>query len=60
MDEANDSDENEHPWVVSVSLSIERIVTNFVTIWQIVNVGFFLPSVTSCIGREGVLMVPQW
>ena len=56
VDESHDGNENDEVWILSTSLSIERIITNFVTVREIVNVMFFLPGVTVGVACELVLM----
>ena len=56
VDEGHDGNENDEVWILSTSLSIERIITNFVTVREIVNVMFFLPGVTVGVACELVLM----
>ena len=47
--EGDGCDEKKHPGVVALSGRLERIITDFVTVRQVVNVMLFLPGVTSSI-----------
>jgi hypothetical protein len=44
--ETNQSHENDQVGVVSLTLGLERIVTNLVAVRQVVNVVLFVPLVT--------------
>ena len=57
--EGDASDEQDHPWVVTVAASIEGIVTELVTVGKIMHVVLLLPSVSASIGREVVSMATQ-
>ncbi len=49
VNECNASNEQNQPWVVSLTRGLERIVTDFVTVGQVVNVMLFLPGVAASI-----------
>ena len=59
VDKADDGDKDQHPRVVTTALGIERIITELITVGQVMNVVLFFPGVASSVGREGVLMVPH-
>ena len=46
VDTTNDADKDEQPWVVTLALSLEWIITELVTIWQIVHISLFLKVVS--------------
>ncbi len=54
VNEGDAGDEEDHPRVVTVALGVERIVTQLVTVGQVVHVVLFFPSVATCVGREGM------
>ena len=54
--EGHSADEEEHPRVVSLARRLKRIVTELVTVWQVVNVVLFLPSVPASVAREVVIV----
>ena len=56
VDTTNNSDKNKEPWIVTLPLSLERIVTKFISVWQVMDVGFFFKIVTVCIRRKDLLM----
>ena len=33
MDSSNDSNKNEEPWVIALSLSLKGIITKFIAVW---------------------------
>ena len=49
VDESNASNEQNQPWVVSLTGGLERIVTDFVTVRQVMNVVLFLPGVAASV-----------
>ena len=53
------SDEKEEPRVISLALRLKGIVTELVTVGQVMHVVLFLPSVSASIGREVVSMATQ-
>ena len=56
VSESNDSKEKIQVWHISMSLSVKRIITDFVTIWFIVSVGFIYNQVGVRVWREDVLV----
>lgn len=58
VDERDYRDENQQPRVLSLTSWLERIVTDFITVWQIMDVVLFLPSVSTTVRRERVSVVP--
>ena len=58
VDERDNSDEKQQPRVLSLTSWLKRIVTDFITVWQIMDVVLFLPSVSTTVRRERVSMVP--
>lgn len=54
--ERDDPDEDQQPGVVSLTRGLKRIVTDLVTVREIVDVVFFLPGVGACVRGERVLM----
>ena len=56
VNEGDTSDKEQHPGVVSLARRLKRIVTKLVTVWQVVNVMFFFPSVPACVAREIVIV----
>lgn len=57
--EGNNSDEQEQVRVVSVATGIEGIVTDLITVGQVVDVVFLFPGVAASVRRERVLVVVQ-
>ena len=49
VNECNASNEQNQPGVVSLTGGLERIVTNFVTVRQVMNVVLFLPGVAASV-----------
>ncbi len=49
VNECNAGNEKNQPGVVSLTRGLERIVTDFVTVRQVVNVVLLLPSVTTSV-----------
>ena len=49
VNESNACNEENQQGVVARSACIERIVTQLVTVWQIVDVMLFLPGVATCV-----------
>jgi len=58
VDERDNRDEKQQPRVLSLTSWLKRIVTDFITVWQIMDVVLFLPSVSTTVRRERVSMVP--
>lgn len=56
MTETDNSYEDQQVWVVSLTLWFKRIVTDLITIWQIVNVVFFMPLVTVRVTSENMVV----
>ena len=56
VDKSDGCDKKKQPRVVTLSSGLERIVTDFVTVRQVVNVMLFLPGMTSAISREHMVM----
>ena len=56
----DDGDEDEEPGVIAISGGVKRIVTNLITVWQVVDVVLFLPGVSTSVRRERVLVIVQW
>lgn len=56
MTETNDTTENEQDWVVSLTMWLKRIVTQFVTVGQIVSASLLFKAVTVGVTRENDLM----
>ena len=56
VNKGDSSDEENEPGVVSLAWGLKRIVTDLVTVGQIVDPVLFLPGVAACVGWEGVLM----
>lgn len=54
--ESYSSHSNEHPGIVSLASRVKRIVTEFVTIRQVVHVVFFLEGMSVGVTSEDVLM----
>ena len=52
MDEGDPSNEKDEPGVVSLSRGLERIVTDLVTVGQVVDVVLLLPGVAAGVRRE--------
>ena len=50
------SDKQEHPGVVSLARGLERIVTDLITVGQVVDVVLFFPGVSPSIAREVVIV----
>ena len=55
----NASDEKEEPGVISLALRLKGIVTELVTVGQVVHVGFLFESVAARVAREGVVVTEQ-
>ena len=53
------SNEKDQPWVISLAWGLERIVSDLVTIGQVMDVVLFLPGVTASIWGECVLMAKR-
>lgn len=53
------SDEKEEPGVISLALRLKGIVTELVTVWQVVHVGFLFESVAAWVAGEGVVVTDQ-
>ena len=53
------SDEKEEPRVVSLALRLKGIVTELVTVGQVVHVGFLFESVTAWVAGEGVVVTKK-
>ena len=56
VDECDASDEQECPGVVALSRWLERIITDFITVWQVMDVVLFFPSVSTSVAREVVIV----
>ena len=52
VDESDPSNEKDEPGVVSLSGGLERIVTDLVTVGQVVDVVLLLPGVAAGVRRE--------
>ena len=52
----NTTHEKEQVRVVTLALGLKWIIAQFITIWQIVNVVFFLPGVTMRVRCENMLV----
>ena len=56
VSESNTTNEKEQVRVITLALGLKWIIAQFITIWQIVNVVFFLPGVTMRVRCENVLV----
>ena len=56
VDECDASDEQECPGVVSLARRFKRIITDFITIWQVMDVVLLFPSVSTSVAREVVIV----
>ena len=56
VSEYNNACKEEHPWVVSLALLFEGIISQLVTIRLIVNLRVLLKGHGVCIAGEGMLM----
>lgn len=54
--ESDTSDEENHPRVVALARGLERIVTELVTVWQVMDVVLFFPSVAASVAGEVVVV----
>ena len=53
------SDEKEEPRVVSLALRLKGIVTELVTVGQVVHVGLLFEGVTARVAGEGVVVTKK-
>ena len=56
MHKGHAGDEEYHPGVVALTRRLKRIVTDLITVRQVVNVMFFLPSVPTSVAREVMIV----
>ena len=59
VSKCNDSKEKIQVWHITMSLSVKRIITDFITIWFIVGVGFVHDQVSVRVWRENVLVAVE-
>ena len=59
MSECNDSKEKIQVWHITVTLSVKRIITDFITIWFIVGVWFIHNQLSVGVWRENVLVAVE-
>ena len=55
MAEANNSDKNDHIRIISMSLSIKRIITKFITIRLVMNIVLFFEVVCMRVRRKDLM-----
>ena len=56
MHKCDPSDENDQPRVVSLARGLERVITNLVTVGQIVDAVLFLPGVPTSVAGKIVIV----
>ena len=59
VSECNDSKEKIQVWHITMSLSVKRIITDFITIWLIVGICFINNQFSVRIWRENVLVAVE-
>ena len=59
MHKCRDTDKNQKPRIVSLSLLFEWIITKLITIWEIMDIMFFFKIVGKGISREDLLMTKE-
>ena len=60
VSKSNTSHEDNHLWVVTISIWVKWIVSELVSVWLVMNTGLLFESMAIWVGREDVLMMVQW